>query len=53
MVFGRQVGGKLIWVVADFIYVVAVFVIAAVGVLDIGNLLFQVIFQSGIVLVRP
>ena len=34
---GRQVGGQLIGVVAQFVNVIAVLVIARVGALDIGN----------------
>ena len=48
---GNQVGSQLIGIVAQFVYIVAVLVIAGMGALDVGDFLPELIFKGSIVLV--
>ena len=48
---GDQIGGQLIGVVPQLVCIVAVLVIAGVGALDVGDLLPELVFKGGIILV--
>ena len=48
---GDQIRGKLIGVMAQLVYIVAVLVIAGVGALNVGDLLPKLVFKGGVILV--
>ena len=48
---GDQIGGQLIGVMAQLVYIVAVLVIAGVGALDVGDFLPELVFKGGVILV--